>query len=422
MIEASPADLLISLMCALTVPLLVSHYLRGPAFPESVRFYTLLGGLLWVAYSWIAEHQIYEMLGLWRADSAIHWRLALRATAQLEMGKWPFHGAFPLSNEAYVTYLALLHYYTGATSQGATTINGWLAFMGGLTLARTFSRCFPPFKMSSTWWIAIVFFPSTIFWATTNMKEGPVIWGICQMISTLEERSGSSRASLKPTQILGTGVVGILRPHICAVWIISIAAAMLLSRRVTKVAFVLLLVISIPLAYVATRQLAQISATNPSTVIDRMEDQAKGLSDPRQGSNIEYGSGGSIFFVSGFTALFFRPFPWALGSARTAICAVETWTITLLMIWAWWRLGSGPRRVLLQMPIIRAAIIASLFFSVFFSYVPNEGLLARQRVQFVPALLALSFLPVIFQRFQLWRANILRNYQAGVLRKSSGRS
>jgi hypothetical protein len=50
-------------------------------------------------------------------------------------------------------------------------------------------------------------------------------------------------------------------------------------------------------------------------------------------------------------------------------------------------------RLSLKLTEVRVAIVAAILFCIFFSYLPNEGLIVRQRVQAVPALLALVVLP-----------------------------
>jgi hypothetical protein len=53
------------------------------------------------------------------------------------------------------------------------------------------------------------------------------------------------------------------------------------------------------------------------------------------------------------------------------------------------------RRELLRFPEIQAALIALAWGSFLLSYFPNTGLLLRQRVQMVPALLILAFAPIL---------------------------
>jgi len=51
-------------------------------------------------------------------------------------------------------------------------------------------------------------------------------------------------------------------------------------------------------------------------------------------------------------------------------------------------------KLLLKSSLVQTAIFAILLFSVLFTYMPNEGLIVRERVQVVPALLALALLPI----------------------------
>ena len=65
--------------------------------------------------------------------------------------------------------------------------------------------------------------PSALLWTTTNLKEGPVLWGGCMMLYlTLprEQRRGSTYWPL-----LGFLVVGLLRPHVALMWAAAIGAA-----------------------------------------------------------------------------------------------------------------------------------------------------------------------------------------------------
>jgi len=57
------------------------------------------------------------------------------------------------------------------------------------------------------------------------------------------------------------------------------------------------------------------------------------------------------------------------------------------------------RRLALKTPAIQAAILVCIVFSIFFTYLPNEGLMVRQRVQMIPALLVLSLFPILLRSF-----------------------
>ena len=82
-----------------------------------------------------------------------------------------------------------------------------------------------------------------------------------------------------------------------------------------------------------------------------------------------------------------------VGSLRMILAMLETYvtTASLLGSLVWMIKPEG--RYALKLSEIQVAILATLVFCVFFSYLPNEGLIVRQRVQAMPALLALVVLP-----------------------------
>ena len=143
-----------------------------------------------------------------------------------------------------------------------------------------------------------------------------------------------------------------------------------------------------------------IELSSPTSAVEKLAAQQKGqLEAGAGGSKIGYGSEGAIFFLSGFTSIFFRPFPWEIRSLRVLISSAETWAVTILLIYGWLRLTPFERKLALKTPAIQAAILVCMVFSVFFTYLPNEGLMVRQRVQMIPALLVLSFFPLFLRDF-----------------------
>jgi hypothetical protein len=145
------------------------------------------------------------------------------------------------------------------------------------------------------------------------------------------------------------------------------------------------------------------------------EQQGRVLGQFGGGSAIEYETSGPIFFVSGFVSLFFRPFPWQLGSLRMVLAFLDTWVTTALLLGSIIWMIKPEGRPSLKLPEVQVAILASILFCIFFSYLPNEGLMVRQRVQAVPALLTLVVLP----RWQ--RRDFQRRLQAQRQRFAGGR-
>lgn len=348
---------------------------------------------MWLALAFFQESYVYYMMGIGRADAAIHWRIGVQSAERLAYGEWPFGPGIPLGNRAYVAYLAVLRFLTGASIHTPVMINGFAAFAGGLALVRALARLFPYGNRRSSWFLVLIFFPSTVFWTTSNMKEGFMYWGVCQILAAIVQAPVSGRITASFSTIAGAAVTAILRPHIAVIWLSSGAVAFTLMRG--KRGWAIAMILLLPVVSTMTEVFVGRNLLSPGEAIQVMETQFKGLDDPRAGSHIDYGPEGPTFFVSGFTSIFFRPFPWQIGSLRVLVASAETWSLTILLFVAWLTATPYQRSYLLRLPAVWAAVVVCFFFSIIFTYLPNEGLMVRQRVQMVPALLVLALLPYL---------------------------
>ncbi len=416
MYEVTIIDLVLVLPIGLLIPVLVYRYLGEPGFSEQFRGLVIFGGLAWLVLAFFQEDQVYYMLGISRADGAIHWRRAIKAAEQLRQGISPFGPGIPVGNQAYVLFLATLR-LIGASSNTAVVINGMLAFAGGLALVRAINRVFPLGRGREFWFTLVIFFPSTVFWTTSNMKEGFMYWAICQMVAPVIEAPRNSRSIFSFMSVVGLGVAAFFRPHIAMIWAFSCILASFLSQGRRFWAIGLLLIL--PLVLVLLNKFVGASLMSPEEALEVMQRQYQGLNDPRAGSHIDFGPGGPIFFISGLTSVLFRPFPWEVSSLRLFISCLETWGLAAILLTAWLTLPGYQLRYLLRMPAVWAALIVVALFSVVFSYLPNEGLMARQRVQMVPALLILALCPFLLRPYaeELARAFAMRRYLLSASRR-----
>jgi len=206
--------------------------------------------------------------------------------------------------------------------------------------------------------------------------------------------------------VVGLVVGTLLRPHIMAGWVAGILAVSFFSKG--KIKYGLVNLVAIPLLLMGVQQV-----TGASMELDSAFETAlshyQTLSTIKEGSHIEYGSSGPIFFISGFLAIFCRPLPWEIHSLRFAFAVVETWTLTLCIIWAWLSGTGQQNRFLLTLPETQAALIALIWGAILIAYFPNTGLIIRQRVQMIPAILLLAFLPVLYRdslRYKQWLQNV----------------
>lgn len=220
-------------------------------------------------------------------------------------------------------------------------------------------------------------------------------WAVCQMLAPILEAPTRGRAPFTLMSVVGVGVAGVFRPHIAMIWVFAAAFIGLIFRG--KKSWAILLVLFMPLVFLALRTFTGSSLMSPDEALNAMERQYQGLATPGAGSYIDYGPEGPIFFVSGFLATFFRPLPWEIKSLRTFIACAETWALSILLIAAWLQMTGYERRQLFRFPAIWVSIIICLLFSVIFSYLPVEGLIVRQRVQMIPGLLIAALAPLLMK-------------------------
>jgi hypothetical protein len=392
------SNILFIALLMISVPFLVNHYLKGFPFTSHFRQMVVWGGIIWLVFAFFNEEYVYDLLGMAPMDAVLHWRDACTAAEELAKGHWPFRDAWPLGNEAYLAYLAYLRLLTGCSPTLPVAINGWAAFWGGLVLARSLGGMLAHSRMKAGWFLLIIFFPSTVFWATSNLKEAFMYWGGCQIFTIAFGPRRNSHPVFNPGVIAGIVVTAILRPHICAVWLGACGSVAFFQRG--QRIYALLLLLALPFVEGGLERTVGIELSSPTSAVEKLASQQKvQLEAGAGGSKIGYGSEGAIFFLSGFTSIFFRPFPWEIRSLRVLISSAETWAVTILLIYGWLRLTPFERKLALKTPAIQAAILVCMVFSVFFTYLPNEGLMVRQRVQMIPALLVLSFFPLFLRDF-----------------------
>ncbi|MFH1117962.1 MAG: hypothetical protein V1792_28915 [Pseudomonadota bacterium] len=388
------ADIPLIFLVATAIPILVERSLDRQTFSTNLRHKIILGGWIWLAYAVCHEMISGTLFGIWTTDEIVHNMRAGDVMKLIDEGKWDQVWAFaePGTN-AWQLYLALLYSFTGVSNTGSTIINMFFAFWGGLILVREFVKILPSIP-PRTWPLVVVFFPSVIYWCTWNLKEGFMYWAVCLVISGV----GVKKPTLGDILRVGTGVMvgGLLRPHIIIGWFLAVIGVNLLRRGRAPLA--LLSMIVLPLAVTAISSVAKIETPSVENALDRAYGQAKILSERSGGSTIHYEEGRPILFVSGFASLFFRPYPWRVRHLGLLLSCLETWSMTLLMLWVW--LSMPPRKWghFFKMPHVKLALLACVYFSLFFTFLANEGLLARQRVQAVPALLILSMIPILYIR------------------------
>ena len=377
------------------VPVLVGVYLKKRFFARSFRLTAVLGGWLWLVYAIFGEEITEFLLDIPPSDSPIHGRLAMDLVRLMDRNQWQaIWSDFGSGNYVYQIYLALTHYFLGATEPTWVATNGMVAFWGGLMLISHLGTMFPAGRRRNLALLFILFCPSVIFWSSTNLKEGLMYWSICCIFSSTFHAKGGSVAVSTPLLIAGSLVGGLLRPHVVTGWVTAVFTVNLLQRR--RLAHALVLMFAIPLILVSAQRLTG-AALDVDSATEMAQSQYKIMKEIKGGSSFDEGSERPIPFVSGFVSIFFRPFPWEIRSVRLLFAIIETWTITLLMIGVWLKMSRNERAEVFRFPEIQTAAIALAWGAFLLSYFPNTGLVMRQRVQMVPALLVLTLMPILYR-------------------------
>jgi hypothetical protein len=401
----TPMDLVFIGLLGLLVPFLVEIYLKPPYVVPSAKRWVIVGGLLWLLYAVVAE-PFSRLLGAPWMDALAHAVSGQRLVVGMETHGWSaLRDHYATGNRAYQCACALVM-WTGASFISMAAISGFLAFWGGLILVRSFCTV-GPFPANKPLYLALtIFCPSVVYWGTMPLKESPMFWTSCVILSACFREPGQPFIRKLPLVLVALFVGSILRPVVTTGWALAACAAGVLNsgHRMAAIATIACL----PMLFAAFQSQIKYRLQLESAM-EVAEQQSANLGAIReQGSLIEGEGGKPIFFVSGFISAFVRPFPWDVNSVRVLLGAVEVWGMTLLILLAW---GRSTWRIALQtvrIPAFGVAVLAAGWMCALLSYYPNQGLVLRQRVQMIPALLALVMLPLLVKQSHLLKYTLSR--------------
>lgn len=402
----------------ISIPILVNRSLGSSRFGPRFKAIVIVGGLLWIAYGLFLRDLVQEeLLGVERVDELLHLEAAQNVARDIRLGDSDaVMDHLVLGNYAFQVLLGMILFLTGGSGHLICATSGWLGFCGGLTLLRSFAG-----SMLSTvdripnWLSLIVFLPTTVFWCSMPLKEGLMFWAICQFFVLFPLLN--SNLSFKPsvTSIIGCFIVIAGRPYVAIIILMSVLPVIALFSGRAKGTFIALLVI--PICVLALEQQTGVGLDfQQMTVYGDLRAQGSlRESAAFAGSNLNYGEGVQQFFIGGLVSLFFRPFLWEVRNIRSLIGSVETWGMTILILWGWFRIPVRQRLGLASQPNVLMAGIQCILFCFLLTYLTNEGLVARARVQAMPALITLMVVPLLHVRLK--NQAIKHNQPSAFLRK-----
>ena len=291
-----------------------------------------------------------------------------------------------------------LYVITGPTRLGAYLVFTWAGFWGMYLCYRAFVRAVPQGN-HRTYALLILFWPSMLFWPSGIGKEA--VMTFCIGLAAYGAARIYTRARWGFVCLgIGLALSALVRPHITLILFAAIAAGYLLRPAgpratalapIAKVAGVLVLGVA---SIVVLKQAASfldvenVGVSSVGTVV----------SDAVERTN----EGGSTFRAEpvhspadlprAFATVLIRPFPWEAHNAQALLSAAEG----VFLLYLFWRNRARLRRlpIHLKSSYPTFCVLYMGMFVYAFSTFGNFGILARERVQVLPFVLALVCLPL----------------------------
>jgi len=380
------------LLLALALQVLVSMICARQKALWPRRHYLAMLALLWCAMP-IAKKIYFD--DVFPPSDALEHEAIARDFSQLFRDGRMFEAVsqFSIGNPAYRFAAGILYACTGAPEVILYTVNGALGFWGLLGLLEVLCRQTGCSRIPLSVVTITLLLPSPLFWTTTNLKEGPVLWGICMMLYLTIPRLQPSTRMHRVLPMMGLLVTALLRPHIAAAWLMAITAGAMVDRKHIGLFVISFagVVASVVLLSTLMPQLFENAARDglTTTLADRYETLS--IDDRIGGTNLNGNT--PIPVLSGLVLILFRPWPGEVHELASLLVGLEMWGLAAFGLLHWTR--TRRRLRLLMQPAIVTNIVALLLLGFYFSYMYNMGLVVRQRVMCFPAILAIYSWPLL---------------------------
>jgi hypothetical protein len=264
-----------------------------------------------------------------------------------------------------------------------------LAFFGQLLFYSAFRRAVPGARLGP--YAAFIFFlPALVFWPSSIGKESLMLL----FLGLASYGLARALAAFRPVWLLvaatGLAGAGVVRPHIAALLALSFAIAVLVGRSgwqgATGVRRLMVLAVGIVLVAVSLSSFA--SRFNLETADDVDPFIGEVQSSTQQGGSEVEGTPirSPSELPAGVIRVLFRPLPHEAHNLQAMANAIESTALVAIIVWKLPAMIRNARRLRGPYVLMSAAFAAG--FTVAFSAVFNLGILARQRSQVFPFLLA----------------------------------
>lgn len=284
---------------------------------------------------------------------------------------------------------AVAYVFTGSTQLGGYVLFSFVSFWGLYLFYRAYSIALPN-DGRRTYTALLFFLPSMVFWPSSIGKEAWLVtmlglgsYGLARFLT--QQRFGYLAIF---ASMFGMGIV---RPHVAAIFGLSMAFAFVLRRstgqgKMTRKVFGLVL-LAVFGALVINQLQAFFGLDSPLDAQVVFDETARRSS--QGGSQFETVQPTSIYEMPwAIVTVLFRPFIFEANSAAGLVTGAEGALLLALFVWNMPRLIGLPATTV-RHPYLGYAVLYSLIFALSFSAVSNFGILARQRTQLFPIVMVL---------------------------------
>jgi hypothetical protein len=311
----------------------------------------------------------------------------------IRAGNW---GAitWQLGSDTMPIVTGLLYAPFGGDIYGMLFFSAALGFCAALYLCRAFALWATPAQLK-LYALIILFLPSLGMWAGYYGKDSWVALGLGMAAygysSTLKPHGPVGVWHL----LAGVAIVTVIRPHIALVLAASMGLAyvwgLTQSRRLSvlaKLGMIVMLIAMFGLLAAVARGFLGLSEISADSLQEYA--RAKSAGNALGGSAVEVQSspgvvGALLNFPRGVVRVLFQPFPWEIHNFAAGMAALENLFILWFVLSRAGRMRKLFRGMVRRPYILFSSLLAGMLL-LMFSFIPNLGLLSRQRVQLLPFL------------------------------------
>jgi len=380
------------LLLALALQVLVSRICACQPALWPRRHYLAVLAVLWCAMAIAKKYYVDDVFP--PSDALEHEAIARDFSQLFREGRIiEAVSQFSVGNPAYQFAAGIFYACTGAPEVILYTVNGALGFWGLLGLLDILCRQTGCSRIPVSVVTVTLLLPSPLFWTTTNLKEGPVLWGICMLLYLTVPRTRRTPRASRVLPMLGLLVTALLRPHIAAALLVAIMAGAMVDRKRIGLFVISITGVMASIVFLGTLtpQLFENAARDglTTTLADRYDTLS--IDDRIGGTNLNGNT--PIPVLSGLVLILFRPWPAEVHALASLLVGLEMWGLAAFGLFQWTH--TRRRLRLLMRPAIVTHIVALLLLGFYFSYMYNMGLVVRQRVMCFPAILTIYTWPLL---------------------------